>query len=453
MYPNPQDALPLPPRPSLEQYRKLAKDLVKRCRSGNPAAIQDWALRWIQGLAELQESPTALGSDREIQSAAGQVSGFAQKKLSGSDRSASCALTDAQFVLARAHGFLSWPKFVTQIESLASESSPASLFEAAASAIVAGDSVALERLLHEHPDLIHMRSLREHRATLLHYVSANGVEGYRQLSPKNIAGTAERLLAAGAEVDAEADVYGGRCTALGLVATSTPPLIAGVQRGVIDVLLAHGARMDVPGIAGHRSSLIRACLANGQPDAAEYLVSRGAPLDLAAAAGLGRVDVLTGFFDTEGRRAQDLTPAVLKDAFSLACGYGRTAAAEFLLDHGVAADEELSGHGEGHTGLHVAAFHGHVAAVEALLRRGARIDAIDKTWGTPPLIWALTGWSRKGADAGRYHQVVARLVAAGAVVTPDLIESARVRADPVMLAALEGRLAASPQDGSDRTAG
>lgn len=29
MYPNPQDALPLPPHPSVEQYRKLAKDLVK----------------------------------------------------------------------------------------------------------------------------------------------------------------------------------------------------------------------------------------------------------------------------------------------------------------------------------------------------------------------------------------------------------------------------------------
>ena len=82
------------------------------------------------------------------------------------------------------------------------------------------------------------------------------------------------------------------------------PRLAGVQRDVIDILLAHGARMDVPGIAGHRSSLIRACLANGQPDAAEYLASRGAPLDLAAAAGLGRVDVLEGFFDADGRQAR-----------------------------------------------------------------------------------------------------------------------------------------------------
>jgi hypothetical protein len=29
MYPNPQDVLPLPPRPDLSHYRKRAKDLVK----------------------------------------------------------------------------------------------------------------------------------------------------------------------------------------------------------------------------------------------------------------------------------------------------------------------------------------------------------------------------------------------------------------------------------------
>ena len=35
MYPNPQDALPLPPRPNLEQYKKLAKDLVKAWKSSD----------------------------------------------------------------------------------------------------------------------------------------------------------------------------------------------------------------------------------------------------------------------------------------------------------------------------------------------------------------------------------------------------------------------------------
>jgi hypothetical protein len=79
--------------------------------------------------------------------------------------------------------------------------------------------------------------------------------------------------------------------------------------------------------------------------------------------------------------------------------------------------------------------------VNALLRRGARVDVIDKTWGTPPLIWALTGWSREPAsDATRYYQVVARLVAAGSTVKPDLLQWDNARADPKMLAALTGTM-------------
>jgi len=43
------------------------------------------------------------------------------------------------------------------------------------------------------------RSTREHRATLLHYVRANAVEGYRQKSPRNTVRIAEILLNAGVE--------------------------------------------------------------------------------------------------------------------------------------------------------------------------------------------------------------------------------------------------------------
>ena len=43
MFPNPQDALPHPTNPSLEQYRKLAKELVKVCRTGSSDGIRDWA--------------------------------------------------------------------------------------------------------------------------------------------------------------------------------------------------------------------------------------------------------------------------------------------------------------------------------------------------------------------------------------------------------------------------
>jgi len=439
MYPNPQDALPLPPQPNVEQYRKLAKDLVKACRSGEPDAIRTWSVRWLTSLAGRLATSDASRDEREIAEAAGRVERFARETLtSGQDPAARCALTGAQFVIARAHGFLSWPKFVTHLESVVLKGSAVSAFEAAAQAIVSGDLETVKRLLHQHPDLIRARSTREHRATLLHYVSANGVEGYMQVSPKNIAGITEVLVAAGAGVDADADVYGGGCTTLGLVATSAPPRDAGVQLEVIDVLLRAGARMDLPGSAGNNSALIHGCLANGQPEAASYLVSRGAPLDLVGAAGLGRLDVVQDVFgDDAGGARTSVSKAAVADAFAFACIYGQAGVVEFLLRRGFEVDTELRNHGEGHTGLHVAAFHGHLEVVQLLLSHGAGVEVTDKTWGTAPLMWALTGWSQESSpDADRFYDAIALLVAAGANVTPDLFEWERIRADPAMRAVL-----------------
>jgi hypothetical protein len=48
------DALPLPPRPNLEQYKKLAKDFQRVCKSGDPSAVRDWATRWAETIARLQ---------------------------------------------------------------------------------------------------------------------------------------------------------------------------------------------------------------------------------------------------------------------------------------------------------------------------------------------------------------------------------------------------------------
>ena len=164
----------------------------------------------------------------------------------------------------------SQPKFASHLRSLQDRTSTVAAFEAAALAVVNGDTERLRHLLRAHSHLARARSTREHGATLLHYVSANGVEGYRQLSPQNSGEVAEMLIGAGADVNATTDVYQGKCTALGLVATSSPPSAAGVQREVIDVLLKHGARMDLRGSVGRDGQLVQGCLANGQPEAAGY---------------------------------------------------------------------------------------------------------------------------------------------------------------------------------------
>jgi len=383
MYPNPQEALPFTSRPNLDQYRKLAKELVKACKSDDAGAIRAWTRRWLERLPV-----------NDADTAAERLEKYARATM----LEGGCALTTAQFVIARAHGFLSWPKFAAHLESLGRAGSPISAYEQAVEAIVNGDDTTLARLLRKHPKLVRARSTREHAATLLHYVSANGVEGYRQVSPRNAARITEMLIAAGADVDATTDVYDGKCTALGLVATSSPPQAAGVQRDVIDVLLTHGAHMDRRGLVGHDGLLVQGCLANGQPEAAQYLASRGAPLDLEGAAGLGRVDAVRDLF----ARA---TPSEIRKAFGMACAYGRAEVVEFLLTQGVEVDTELKSHGDGHTGLHVAAFHGQLDVVRTLLRRGARADAIDRTWKTPPITWAMTG-KQIARHPGQYDEVI-----------------------------------------------
>jgi ankyrin repeat protein len=80
----------LPARPNLEQYKNQAKDLVKARGLGLPTALERIA-RHHPRLYKL--SPAEITT-------------------------ANFTLTDAQLVLAREHGFESWPKFAAHIETL-----------------------------------------------------------------------------------------------------------------------------------------------------------------------------------------------------------------------------------------------------------------------------------------------------------------------------------------------
>jgi ankyrin repeat protein len=378
MFPNPQSALPLPPRPNVEQYKKLAKNLVRACKSGSPGAINDWTKEWIQTLIKLTGLTITPQFRVRIEAWVEQVQEFARQKLSNSEsRATKCTLAGAQFVIARSHGFESWPKFSRHLVSLARADSSTSQFELAADAIVSGDLHSLQRLLKANPELIRAGSSREHRATLLHYVSANGVEGYRQKTPKNVVQIAEALLQAGAEVDAEAGVYGGRSTALSLAATSIHPLRAGVQNALLKVLLDHGATLD----SAHRGrALITVCLANGGQSAAVFLADYGAPLDLEGAAGVGRLDVVKSFFNQDGSLKPGASAEQLQRGFLWACEFGRNDVVEFLLVKGA----DLRGQADtGQSGLHWAVAGGHLSTVKLLLEGGAPLEELNAYGGTP----------------------------------------------------------------------
>ena len=129
------DAKELPARPSLEQYKKQAKDLVKAYISGDPEAIQ-----------RVKKYHPHSG-----------------KLLNSEILKAKFALADAQLLIAREHGFESWPKFAKHIETLTRERSVSSLdnplaafIEAACVPLNGHSSGTLERaeaILAAHPEV------------------------------------------------------------------------------------------------------------------------------------------------------------------------------------------------------------------------------------------------------------------------------------------------------------
>ena len=435
------DALPLPSHPNVEQYKKQAKELLKACKSGEPQALPAWITQWLQ--VQLAIDP-ALATARRAYT----TSEIAYRVRHGVERvikhlgvidaasRSACTLTRAQFALAREFGFASWPEFARHVEALSKAHSPIYGFEVAADAIIGGDLAMLDRLLTEHPGLAKARSMREHGATLLHYVSANGVESYRQKTPPNIVQIAALLLSAGADVNAESEAYGGRSTTLGLTATSYHPEAAGVQLELLDLLLENGAAMD-PSDGG---SVANGCLRNGRRQAADFLASRGARLDLEGASGVGRLDIVKAFFDGAGQLKPGATQTQMNAGFAWACEFGRTEVVAFLLQMGMDADATLTQRGE--TGLHWAAYGAHVQIVALLLQRVTRVDIKDQSHRSTPLEWALFAWSNSGkSKRSDYYQVVAMLARAGAILDPKWNKdiSNKIQFDPHMLAALRGQ--------------
>ncbi|HEY1964849.1 MAG TPA: ankyrin repeat domain-containing protein [Acidobacteriaceae bacterium] len=426
------DAVPLPPRPDLDHYKKLAKELLRAsaipvAQDAVPDTVHAWALRWLEANARLcgyWQDDDGVAGVLAYQADAITSRWLALRKKRGAELP---LLADAQFFLAREHGFSGWPKFAEHVRALESAQSTVANFEAAVEAIIAGDERILGALLRQDPSLVKARSLREHRSTLLHYCSANGVEDYRQRTPANIVAVARMLLDAGAEVNAESDAYGGQSTTLMLTATSFHPERAGVQRALMELLLDCGAAIDVG-----KSTDVAVCLHNGRGRAAELLASRGARLDLEGAAGIGALNRVKEFFAEDGELRPPATAQQLADGFGWACEFGRVAVVEFLLSQGARADA-TSGT-DGVTPLHWAALCGQPEIVRMLLVRGADVNARETRYGGTPVSWAVYGSGHHdGTSEGKhFYEVVDLLVAAGAEI------GSIVSADKRMMAALLG---------------
>jgi ankyrin repeat protein len=249
----------LPARPNLEQLRKQAKDLLQSLKSADPVAHQRFREQYpdSSGSPDKSSKPPRSPSDGE-RGAAGRV------------RGKSFGLHDAQLVIAREYGFLSWPKLKEHVESLQPETGdPMELLK---QAFHANDAPQLRQLLERFP---------EFKAKL-----------NEPIGPFD------------------------------------SPVITNVRtREMLDVLLEAGADLNARSRwwAGGFGLLHSAA-----PDLATYAIQRGAAVDVHAAARLGLIDTLRQLIAA----APALVHARGGDGQLPLHFASTVAIARFLLDHG-----------------------------------------------------------------------------------------------------------------------
>ena len=161
------DPKPLPACPSLEQYEKQAKELLKAYRSADAEAIRRVKINHprFEKLAELSQV-LPLGFD---------ISKF--------------SFADAQLVIAREHGFESWPKFAERIEATSSEAAalanPVAGFIQAA--IWHGTLDAAEAILTAHPEIarnsIHVAAILGDDAAVRKFIAADPRNATKKEAP------------------------------------------------------------------------------------------------------------------------------------------------------------------------------------------------------------------------------------------------------------------------------
>jgi len=280
-----------------------------------------------------------------------------------------------------------------------------SLFHEAVVAIDAGDVTELERLLADHPRLVHDRLdspgpwLRDavdgaldgffKDPYLLWFVAEDPVRT-GQL-PRNIAEVTRTIVRAaqreGVDTLEEQLRY-----AMHLAVCSPVERESGLQIELIDALLDAGASPD----------RTLDCLVNGNFAAAEHLLQRGAPLNLATAVCVGRWDAAA----SHGRTASAEEKQVALTAAAL---HGKAQALAILIDLGVDLDAFSSGFYTHATPLHHAVWSGSLDAVKVLVEAGVRLDTKDHAENATPLGWAEYAAGGGGERAARYAEIAAYL--------------------------------------------
>lgn len=338
----------LPAVERVEYQRKVAKELLRAARAGDPDAL------------------SRLGD------VLGDVSG--EWRLADAQRAIA---QEHGLVIAREYGFPTWRKLLAGVreETAAWRHSrqPAEPMAAALEAIRAGDAGSLLKLLCSHPELTHVEVGAG--GSLLGEVAQPDVFGN---SLKHALGVdrecVDVLIEAGSDLDAPLN------------------LAACFDRvELVQILLAAGARVDATGIWG--ITPLESAIYHASRTAADVLAAVELVPDAPwVAARAGRVDRLERFLDGHGGLlpeaylhrpnpadvgwlhrlpARDDPQAVLDEALVHAAQNERPEAVARLLNHGA---DPNAGPYQGCGALHLAAAFGAIESVRLLVIRGADID-------------------------------------------------------------------------------
>ena len=366
----------LPERPSVEQLRKQAKELLRDYRDGDRAAADRFRAHHPRAAADK-----------------------------------SVALADAQLVLAREYGFPSWARLKHHVESL---QRPADFDEPLwgrdtwpfLSAVYRGDEEAVRRMLAGDPSLA---SAEYAYLQPLHYAVRGGrIEMVRL------------LLDAGADPLAEG--WSGK---FGDEIRDDTPLARARDRGLDEIvaLLEAAAGAKPRSVSAERKApstpereledeMMRICH-RGKIKSALKLIDQHPGIAQA------------GLYEAVHQNHPELVRILLERGakattpWRWSCWYTplmhslryrrpRYDIAQLLLDNGVDPNET---NGMGMTTLHIVAGQGTVDAARWLLDRGADIHARDREFESTPLAWA--------ARAGREDMARSLLSRGANLIHPD----------------------------------
>jgi ankyrin repeat protein len=452
-------AVPLPAAPSLEQLRKRARDLQRAHRAGDPAARARVAAHQASTDEPLKLSAAQLVVAREhgfqswprlrayvdrvtaggpgLQHAfhddldyyAGRAYGLRASAEDGTPGAVAAferhgqAVTEdgARTVVARMHGFPSWPALRRHVAAL--RDGGGEPFARAYRALEAHDQEALQAELDRFPGL----------------VTASGTNGNDLLGMATATAderTIRLLLERGAD-PSHANAHGW--TPLHQTAYAN-------QSSLAAVLLDAGAPAHAEARGAGGTPLV-AALFWGHRETAELLAERGGlhPRNLRVAAGLGRVDLVEALVGAAGRlapeagarrgfyrphsgfpawRPADDPQEALDEALAWAARNDRADVLDVLVARGARVDADVyrgtalawaaatgrveaierllalgaepsrrgtfggPAHGDGVTALHLAAQDGHVPAIHALLAGGADPSIKESLFDGTPADWA-----------------------------------------------------------------